>query len=259
MKIINTKSALWIILVGIVSSSSALPIQAAINPNFTTQQTAEVYNYSLLSLSWGDIWNKLRRRKGKRGARGDDENPEFFCMIAPGKLKDSHNGKQTLVVWNTRPLFMWKDDNKKVKGIEVFHTRSYKQVWRSKTLQSGTSKVIYDGKPLQPGAAYFWRETTSLEQSPSKQSFRIMDAEKRQTITRGLKQLENRLKAKRASKDKIVLARVDYFANRQLWSDVLLEMHSVPNPSAELKQKIRQIENYDFCSLSRKTALVANK
>ncbi|WP_088243907.1 hypothetical protein [Calothrix rhizosoleniae] len=159
MKIINTKSALWIMLAGIVSSS-ALPLQAAINTNFITQQTAEVDNPQY-ALSWGDIWDKLRRKKGKRGSRGDDENKEFFCMIAPGKLKDSNNGKQTLVVWNTRPLFLWKDDNKKFKGIEVFHIRSYKQVWKSRTLKPNNNRVIYDGEPLKPGEAYFWRETTS--------------------------------------------------------------------------------------------------
>lgn len=228
----------------------SLPIQAS-DITKTNFHLLPEKNNQLLSLSWGDIWNKLRRRKGKRGSRGEDENKEFFCMIAPGRLKSSNNGKQTLVVWNTKPLFLWKDDNQKVKGIEVFHIRSYKQVWKSKTLQSGTSKVIYDGKPLKPGEAYFWRETsspTSQEKPPSKQSFRIMGAEKRQTITMGLKQLENGLKAKRASKDKIILARVDYFADRQLWSDVLREVYSVKNPNSELKQKIKQIQSHDFCS-----------
>ena len=236
---------LLILCLGLFSSIS-LPIQAYTKKN--NNQLLPENNHLLLSLSWGDIWNQLRRRKAKRGSRGDDENQEFFCMIAPGRLKDVKNGEQTLVVWNTRPLFIWKDDKNKVRRIEVFHIRSNQVVWKSKTLPSNTNRIIYDGEPLKPGEAYSWRETISSEQFPSKQSFRIMSAEGRQTIATELKQLENRLKAKKTSKDKAILARVDYFADKQLWSDVLREIYSVKNPSPELKHKIQQIQSYDFCS-----------
>ncbi len=249
MKTINNKFALWIMLV--IMGASALPLQAAIKNNLTTQ-TPEVDNRQY-ALSWGDIWNKLRRRKGKRGSRGDDENQEFFCMIAPGKLKNVDNGKQTLVVWNTRPLFIWKDDKNKVRGIEVFHIRSNQMVWRSKTLKPGTNRVIYDGEPLKTGENYSWREAISPEQLPSKQSFRIMSAKERKAISADLNQLE----PKGASADKMILARVDYFAGKELWSDVLWEMYSVKNPSPELKQKIQQIQSHDFCS--QKVALVSGK
>ena len=250
MKTIN-KHALSITLFLLICTSAS-PLQAA-NNSPTTKPTPEI-NRPLLSLSWGDIWNKLRRKKGRKGSRGNDENKEFFCTIAPGKLKDTNNGKQTLVVWNTRPIFIWKDDNNKVRRIEVLHIRSNQVVWRSKTFKPGTSRIIYDGKPLKPGEAYSWREAIPPEQLPSKQSFRIMSAEKRQAISAEL----NQLKPKGASKEKIILARVEYFARKELWGDALLEMHSVKNPSPELKQKIQQIQSHDFCSL-QKTALVAGK
>jgi len=248
----NTK-LLWIMLV--IMGASALPLQAAINQRTTPQNPEVNNNRELFSLSWGDIWKRLRRKKGKRGSRGKDEDKEFFCMIAPGKLKDTNNSKQTLKVWHTQPLFIWKDDKNKVRKIEVFHIRSNQVVWSSKIFKPGTNRVVYNGEPLKPGEAYSWREAISPEQLPSKQSFRIMSAEERKTISAGL----NQLKPKGVSKDKMILARVDYFAQNQLWSDVLLEMYSVKNPSPELKQKIQQIQSHDFCSLNQKTTFVTGK
>ena len=46
----------------------------------------------------------------------------------------------------------------------------------------------------------------------------------------------------------IVLGRIDYFVEKQLWSDVLREIYSVENPSPELKELITQIQSNDFCS-----------
>ncbi len=259
MKIINTKSALWWMTVVVIVGSSALPLQAAIQNNFTTQETVNVDNDQLFSLSWGDIWDKLRRKKGRRGSRGP--NQPILCMIAPGKLKDIKGEKQTLVVWSTQPLFIWQEDEKKIQGIEVRHIRSNKLMWR-KSLKSKTPRITYKGEPLQPGEDYSWRETSPLEKPPSKRSFRIMNAKERQTVSAELKRLENKLKAKGASEDKITLAKVDYFADKQLWSDVLREMYAVKNSSPELKERIKQIESNNFCSLEKgeqKPSLMSGK
>ena len=120
MKLKNTKSALWII-VTVIIASSALPLQAAIKQNFPTQETLNLENRQLLALSWGDIWDKLRRKKGRRGSRGDDE--KNLCMIAPGKFKDTNGDETSLKVWSTQPIFLWKGE---IKGIEVRKIRSYK-------------------------------------------------------------------------------------------------------------------------------------
>ncbi|GAB1542846.1 hypothetical protein NUACC21_55200 [Scytonema sp. NUACC21] len=242
IKFRNAKPALWLIVV-VVVGLSALPIQAAIKQNFPTQETLNSSDRQLFALSWGEIWDKLRRKRGKRGSRGDD-NKEFFCMIAPGKLEDQNNGKQSLVVWSTQPVFLWRGQ---MVGIEVRHIRSDELMWRQ-TFSPTTRSIIYQGKPLQPGEDYFWRETIPLDQLPSKRSFRMMDAKERDRISTELKELESERKAKGSREEEIVLSRVNYFAKNDLWSDVLREIYSVPNPSPELKEKIKQIQGHDFCS-----------
>lgn len=67
----------------------------------------------------------------------------------------------------------------------------------------------------------------------------MMKAEDRDRISAELKELESKPNA---------LERINYFSQKQLWSDVLREIYSVPNPSPELKQTINQIQGHNFCS-----------
>lgn len=240
MKLKNSKSALWII-VTVVIASSALPIQAAIKYEFPTQETLNFENRQLLALSWGDIWDKLRRKKGRRGSRGDDD--KNLCMIAPGKLEHENGNETSLKVWSTQPVFVWRGE---IKGIEVRHTRSNRLMW-SQSVNPQTRNIIYQGETLQPGEAYIWREALPDKERPSRQSFRIMKADERNSISTELKELESNLKAKGADQEKIILARTEYFAKKQLWSDVFQQVYSVKNPSPELKEKIKEIESHDFC------------
>ena len=241
----NIKSALWII-VTVVIASSTLPIQAAIKQNFPTQETFNLENRQLLVLSWGELWDKLRRKKGRRGSRGDDDK-NFFCMISPGKLKDTNGDKTSLEVWSTQPIFLWKGE---IKGIEVRHTRSNKLMW-SQSVNPKNRSIIYQGEPLQPGEAYIWREALPDKEIPSRQSFRIMKAEERNSISTELKKLESNLKVKGANQEEIVRERIKYFEQQGLWSDVFREIYSVSNPSPELKERINQIQNHDFCSQNK--------
>ncbi len=241
MKFRNINPALMTIV--LLITLSALPLQAAIKHNFPTQKTINLDNRQLLAFSWGELWDKLRRKKGKRGSRGD-EDKKFFCMIAPGGLKDPSSIKASLKVWSSQPVFLWKGE---IKGIEVRHTRSNKLMW-SQQVEPTTRGIVYQGEPLQPGEAYFWRETVPDAELPSRQSFRIMKAEERDSISTDLKQLESNLKAKGAKPEEIVLARIDYFVEKQLWSDVLREIYLVQNPSPELKELVEQIQSNDFCS-----------
>lgn len=246
MKIINTKFALWMIL-AVVVISSASPIQAAMNQNFLIQErqkTLKDNNHQLLALSWGDIWRKLRRKKGKKGSRGP--NQPTLCMIAPAKLEDRDDGKEskaTIEMWGTQPVFLWKGE---IKGIEVRNIRSNELMWSQKFDRPKASSIVYQGKPLQPGQAYSWREIEpiSKDELPNKQSFRIMKKEDRDRIYAELKQLEN----KGANPEEIILARIKYFAEKELWSDVFREIYLVQNPSPELKELTQQIQGHDFCA-----------
>ena len=241
MKLKNINPALMTIV--ILITLSALPLQAAIKGNFPTQETINLDNRQLLAFSWGELWNKLRRKKGKRGSRGDEDIKQY-CMIAPGPLKDPNSIKASLKVWGTQPVFLWKGE---IKGIEVLHTHSKKLMW-SQQVEPTTRSIVYQGEDLEPGKDYIWRETLADEEIPSRKSFRIMKAEERDSISTDLKQLESNLKAKGKKPEEIVLGRIDYFVEKQLWSDVLREIYSVENPSPELKELITQIQSNDFCS-----------
>ncbi|NEQ88642.1 MAG: DUF928 domain-containing protein, partial [Moorea sp. SIO2I5] len=117
-------------------------------------------------------------------------------------------------------------------------------------LEPTTTSIVYQGKPLQPGKDYFWRNTIPLEELPTKKSFRLMNDEKRNQVTADLTALESKLKAENASADQIALERVNYFINKQLWSDALREiykMYKMPNPPAEVTDVIDKIKNNNFC------------
>ena len=243
-KINRVQFTLLIAVLGIVSVS-ALPIQAAIK-QYPRYSITEI-NGTYLALSWAEIWEWLRRKKGSGGSRGDEKEP--ICMIAPGKLSelDRDNSAQDgrIEVWSDRPFFLWQES---MVGIEVRHLRSDELMW-SQPLQAEARSITYAGKPLQLGEGYYWRETLPLEEVPHRVSFRMMEAEERAVITAKLEQLESKLKAVGASANKIALERVNYFIERRLWSDVLREIYSEPNLFSELIEKIKA---YDFCPKEEK-------
>ncbi|OLT61664.1 hypothetical protein [Moorena bouillonii] len=249
-KIIQNKSTLLLTMVVLVCSS-ALPINAIVKRPQSDQQLSQSQG-QLITLKWGDIWERLRRKKGKGGSRGRSrsEHPieQTLCMLTPGQLSDrdgNSNHKGSLEIWSEQPLFLWQGE---MKGIEVREMRTNQQLWEQ-SLEPTTTSIVYQGKPLQPGKAYFWRNTIPLNELPTKRIFRLMNDEKRNQITADLTALESNLKAQDASADQIALKRINYFINKQLWSDALREIYRMPNPPAEVTDLIDKINNkaHDFC------------
>ncbi|NEP14949.1 MAG: hypothetical protein F6K14_33195 [Symploca sp. SIO2C1] len=234
-KLTAAKSTFLITIISILSLS-VLPLQAAIRPQVNPSLT-EV-NHKHIALRWGDVWDRLRRRKGKRGSRGD-EDEQLLCMITPGKLSDEQN-QGTLKVWSDRPFFLWQGE---ITTIEVRKARSQKLVWQ-KDIPANTNSTFYEGEPLQPGQRYLWQDSGKPQQ---KGSFRIMEAKEREAIAKELAALENRLKTEGASAEEIALKRANYFEGKELWSDVLREIYSVSNPLSELQQMQKKIQEHEFC------------
>ena len=237
-KLTAAKSTLLIAIISILGLST-LPLQAAIRQQVNPSLT-EV-NHKHIALSLGDIWDRLRRKKGKKGSRGDNNNKPL-CLITPGKLRGGDE-KGTIKVWGEEPLFLWQGE---MEGIEVRHLRSNQLIW-SQTPKPNTNRITYQGEELQPGQDYFWRETVPLDTLPTKIVFRIMKEEDRDRISTELAELESQLETEGASESDVILARVTYFADRQLWSDALQEAYSVENPSEELADFIEKFEAHNFC------------
>jgi hypothetical protein len=215
----------------ITTSLSALPIQAAVRQQ-SHQLLTEIKD-SYLALSWGDIWDRLRRKKKPGGGRGG------ICEFAPAKLVDrdtkQENTQDIEEVWSDRPLFLWSIKGGTAQRIELFVQGSADAPW-SREIQAGETKVSYDGQPLQSGQTYEW-QLSALASFPIKSPgvrFQVMDSQKRDRITAELRQL--------------ALEKANYFAQRELWSDALRELYSVPTPSAELTRAMALLQAHDFCA-----------
>lgn len=217
-----------------------LPIQAAVKQK--SRQVLTKTNGTYLALSWGDIWKKLGRRKVPGGGRGPEEVK--ICAIAPGRLDSTKMGIQE--IWSVQPLFLWDIQGGTLQQIDLLNRES-KQVFWSQKIPTGQTKVIYSGKPLQPGQSYIWRLSYSSTARMTYYQFKIMEIQKRDHITNDLAQLEKQLKIQRTNAEKIALEKANYFMQQELWSDALREIYSVSNPSAELTKMIQKIPSSNYC------------
>ncbi|NET85929.1 MAG: hypothetical protein F6J94_29790, partial [Moorea sp. SIO1F2] len=171
IKIIQNKSTLALTVV-VLLCSYALPLEAIVKTPQSGQDLSH-FQGQLITLKWGDIWERLRRKKGKGGSREANPIEQTICMLTPGQLSDSdenYNHKGSLEIWSDKPLFLWQGE---MKGIEVGEYRTNQQLWEQ-PLDPTTTNILYQGKPLQPGKAYFWRNTIPLDELPTKRSFRLM-------------------------------------------------------------------------------------
>lgn len=224
----------------IVTTVSNLPINAAIK--LQNQQLQRITGNQDLALSWVEIWNRLRGRKTPKGGRGG------LCGILPQALENPASNQQgTQEIWSDKPLFLWRAVKAKVIKIEIFEKRS-PDVFETLEIKDGATRVVYKGKPLQPGKSYEWRLLAQTGAGTTKGrifEFTIMDSAKRRDITDGLTKLDEK---QRGSVEKIALEKANFFAQKEMWTDALLQLYSVANPSSELLGTIKNIEAYDFCS-----------
>ncbi|NES83871.1 MAG: hypothetical protein F6K10_22030 [Moorea sp. SIO2B7] len=190
--------------------------------------------------------NKPPVKRQPGGSRGFS-----ICLISPDKIVNPNYGEvNNQENWSDRPLFNWQIQKGKVKTIEVHSQGNEKILW-SQEIDEGETTVIYNGvQPLEAGKSYELRMTilAPFPVTTTISEFQIMDSEKRKKITDDLNLLEANLKQKGANEEEIALEKANYFAKQELWSDVLRELYSVPNPSGDLMETIEKIQEHDFCA-----------
>jgi hypothetical protein len=241
MEKVNRAQFIFLITALVSTILSTIPLQAAVRQQPQPRQIE--INSKDLALSWGDIWNALRRRKAPGGSKGE------FCLITPRQLVESTGAKQgSQKIWSLSPLFIWYLKNGTEQRVELFQNGSNEVFW-SREIKNGETKVIYDGKPLQPGQSYSWQVSANapFPRKSLRIPFQVIESQKRDRITNELTQLEAQLKKQGASIEKIALEKANYFAQQEFWSDVLREIYTVPNPSKELTRIIQQIPSADYC------------
>jgi hypothetical protein len=176
---------------------------------------------------WVSIYRSIFKRKEPPiNPRNAGSRPaHLVCMVSP----DAPSVTRT--IWSDRPVFIWQGKVREIKVLVDGNT----DIWHQQLNQNQQS-ITYTGKPLNPGETYDW-----MVNNNQFVSFKIMDKRERDRITLDLRNIENRLKSTGANIEAIAYAKANYFADKNLWSDVLQEIYSVPKPSPELKQLRRDI------------------
>ena len=159
----------------------------------------------------------------------------FACFVTP--LPPKPNNAPPTEIWNNRPLFAWKGD---VRQLEVYSEAEGELIWKQ-LVKSGTNHISYTGEPLKSGATYILNlyETSDPEYAHLTKielDFKVIDAKEYEQITQDLNQLQAEHQQKQSTPEEIALARAQYFADRQLWSDAIMESVLVENPSSSLKE-----------------------
>lgn len=213
----------------------SLPIQAAIKQQ--NRSLPKITNNLYLALSWGDIVKIFSRRRTPGGSRGD------VCAILPQALVNlSNNQKGTQEIWTDKPVFFWRGLG--VTQIDIFEMGK-DEVFATLKVKEGLTKIKYNGKPLQPGQSYTWQITAKLRGrliQDAGSNFTLMGSKERASITDSLTKLKG------DSAEKIALGKADYFAKKEMWTDVLEQLYSVQNPSPHLIDTIKKIEGHNFCN-----------
>ncbi len=245
-------------------TKSAQTTEAQTNPSKSGEKVQQNDNDGGLvaastSRSWQevfqDFFNNQQDDNDSPGPAGDGIARGGICGIAPLAMTSSTETAST-EVWSDRPLFVWRGLDVG-KQIEVRLPGNQEVLWHQEVpVGRGMRRVVYGGKkPLQPGQTYNWVVINQANQEfefsnlnyVKSVTFKVMDAQKRDRIKADLTRLEEELKNQRATPEEIALQRANYFAQRQLWSDVLQEVYSVKNPSAALEEVVETIPN-EICT-----------
>ena len=184
------------------------------------------------TFSW---WNIFRRKPPREGTTKGSRPIKSLCFISPDI------SSPTRIIYNTKPFFLWKGDIKKI-AVGIPGNKEYLKT----QIVTGNQSLNYIGEPLEPGKTYRLSIFLSELESASPTGFvpfKIMEAPQRNPISAELRLLERLQKNKGADVEKIALTKAKYFAQKGLWMDALQSAYSVPNPSPELSQILKDIPN----------------
>jgi hypothetical protein len=187
-------------------------------------------------LSWNTLVGLFKRKKFRQGTRGNG------CVIAPDLAEKDlklPEDKRAAKVWNTKPLFIWLGD---AAIISVDEGSTGRVLWK-KALTSQNQRIIYQGEELKLGVRYAWYLYDKKNDVLSGIPFSIISNAERQKVQADLMQIEALLKkGGNFSTETLALRRVQYFSQKELFSDALQEALSVKQPSRELSQFIQTIQ-----------------
>lgn len=252
---LNQKRSLVVVITLATTLLSALPLKAAIGQR-APAALSENPSTLLATISWSDIWDRLRRKEVPGGSRGDLSQPEV-CAVVPGTLSDQDSNEvSSLQIWDLNPVFVWQGE---WSQLEVFHSRTH-EVLLSQVLAPEARHLAYsdveDALSLEPGGSYYWklsREASGEESATfGETSFRTLDQEKRLALET---ELANELDSA-DTPEQALSKRVNFFVEQGLWADVFRELHTADELPAELETLKSDIADHDFCEQPPEVTLV---
>ena len=167
---------------------------------------------------------RFERQEQRLGSRAG------LCPYTPGLLGDTDS------IYSDIPVFLWQGS---ATHIAVFNYDSFELVWEA-SLDDEQSSVVYGGStPLEHGQKYYW-QLTHPELSLFPKTFAILPAEERAEIDLELEQQESALAT--ASTSERAVIRAEVFGDRNLWSDVLQELHSLRADNREIATFAAELE-----------------
>jgi hypothetical protein len=229
--------SLWLVSLSLmIAASTPLLLSWFLPANYA----AQALPVRGLRQNWERTWRNLfgQRRPvppvpptngGGRPAEGG------VCAIAPLAVAESNSSILIPpIVWSDRPTFVWNGEVEKI-GVRV---RGSENILWSQSV-SGTNRVTYAGKALQPEQVYEWLVLSSNDEVKRFIPFQVMTAEERKGISQALQQLDRQLASEKITGEAATLRRAEFFATQQidnqpLWSEFWQEVLSVPTPSEQL-------------------------
>ena len=220
-----------LLLLTVVIATNIIPTAIYARENTSTTAKPQKQSTSILK----SILSLFKSPENRLITRGDE-----VCPISPGNL-----GEQ--LIWSDRPLFIWQGDIPQSEITLYSPTTNYnyerdEQIVWNQTIAPNTTTIAYAGEQLQPGFSYDWQFVSG--DKTYRPTFVLMEQAEREAIAAELTALETQLQNNSATAEAIAIAKADYFIERQLWSDALQQIYSVANPSAELTDYIKDIEQY---------------
>lgn len=227
LSLLSITGLTWSNLGAIAEENNQQP--ATNQENTNTRETQRGNSRSILAT----IWEMLGAKREKEPALSSRNG---ICEITPGLLENIN------LIYSDRPLFLWQGTapNLAVHLYTIDLDLKPELLW-SQTVDNQSRSLTYTGEPLQPGQTYDWEITTA---NPRRISFQVMPQSERDRISDELQSLETRLAASGATIEQISLAKAEYFAEQNLWSDALQQLHSIENPSTETMENIEEITSY---------------
>jgi hypothetical protein len=185
------------------------------------------------------IWKLLKAKRKQEPALSSRSN---LCEISPGLLGEIN------IIYSDRPLFLWqgKANNLKINLYTPFSLEQEQKILWSKIIENKNSDIqylFYTGKPLEAGKIYDW-ETVVNNSSSRKMPFQIMEKAKREQISLELIKLESELRNSGVKEEEIILAKANYFAERDLWSDAIQILFSLNNSTTNFSQEIQKMTEF---------------